>query len=60
MKRLEEKIVKNLMRLATIIILGSLFLILFTIIKRGLPSLNWDMVTKIPSGGFILAKKAGF
>jgi phosphate transport system permease protein len=59
MKRLEEKIVKNLMRLATIIILGSLFLILFTIIKRGLPALNWDMITKVPSGGFYIGKEGG-
>jgi phosphate transport system permease protein len=59
MKRLEEKIVKNLMRLATLIILGSLFLILFTIVKRGLPALNWDMITKIPSGGFYIGKEGG-
>jgi phosphate transport system permease protein len=59
MKRLEEKIVKNLMRLATLIILGSLLLILFTIVKRGLPALNWDMITKVPSGGFYIGKEGG-
>jgi phosphate transport system permease protein len=59
MRKLEEKIVKNLMRLATLIILGSLFLILYTIIKRGIPSMSWDMITKIPSGGFYIGKEGG-
>jgi phosphate transport system permease protein len=59
MRRLEEKIVKNLMRLATLIILGSLFLILFTIVKRGLPALSWDMISKVPSGGFYIGKEGG-
>jgi phosphate transport system permease protein len=59
MRKLEEKIVKNLMRIATLIILGSLLLILYTIVKRGLPSLNWDMITKLPSGGFYIGKEGG-
>src|SRR5512145_2379861 len=59
MRKLEEKIVKNLMRLSTFIIFGALILILYTIIKRGLPALNWDMITKIPSGGFYIGKEGG-
>jgi phosphate transport system permease protein len=59
MRRLEEKIVKNLMRLATLIILGSLLLILYTIVKHGVPALNWDMITKVPSGGFYIGKEGG-
>jgi phosphate transport system permease protein len=59
MRKLEEKIVKNLMRLATLVIFGSLFLILFTIVKRGLPAMSWDMITKIPSGGFYIGKEGG-
>jgi phosphate transport system permease protein len=47
------------MRLATIIILGSLLLILYTIVKRGLPSLSWDMISKLPSGGFYIGKEGG-
>jgi phosphate transport system permease protein len=59
MRRLEEKIVKNLMRLATLIILGSLLLILYTVVKRGFPALSWDMVSKVPSGGFYIGKEGG-
>jgi phosphate transport system permease protein len=59
MRKIEEIIVKNLMRIATLIIFGALFLILFTIVKRGLPAMSWDMVTKIPSGGFYIGKEGG-
>jgi len=47
------------MILATILILGSLFMILIAVFKRGLPAMSWDMVTKIPSGGFYLGKEGG-
>lgn len=59
MRKIEEIIVKNLMRIATLIIFGALFLILYTIIKRGLPAMSWDMLTKIPSGGFYIGKEGG-
>lgn len=59
MRKIEEIIVKNLMRIATLIIFGALFLILFTIVKRGLPAMSWEMVTKIPSGGFYIGKEGG-
>lgn len=59
MRKIEEIIVKNLMRIATLIIFGVLFLILFTIVKRGLPAMSWDMLTKIPSGGFYIGKEGG-
>ncbi|HEX2935200.1 MAG TPA: phosphate ABC transporter permease PstA [Bacteroidales bacterium] len=59
MRKIEEIIVKNLMRIATLIIFGALFLILFTIVKRGLPAMSWDMLTKIPSGGFYIGKEGG-
>lgn len=59
MKHIEEKIAKILMQLASITILALLLYILFVIIKRGLPSLSWDMITQIPSGGFYLGKEGG-
>ena len=59
MRKLEERIFKVLMIAATIVILGSLFMILFAIVKRGLPAMNWDMLTKVPSGGFYLGKEGG-
>ncbi len=59
MRKLEEKIFKTLMRIATLVILGSLLLIFIAIIKRGLPAMSWDMLTKIPGGGFYIGKEGG-
>jgi len=59
MKHLEEKIFKTLMLFASVTIFAVLLYILWVIISKGLPSLNWDMVSKIPSGGFYLGKEGG-
>jgi len=59
MKKIEENIFKFLMILSASLILGVLLFILFSVLKRGLPSLSWDMITKIPSGGFYLGKEGG-
>jgi phosphate transport system permease protein len=59
MRKLEEQFFKVLMVLATLVILGSLFMILITIVKRGLPAMSWDMISKVPSGGFYLGKEGG-
>jgi phosphate transport system permease protein len=59
MRKLEEKIFKALMRIATLIILGSLVMIFVAIIKRGLPAMSWDMLTKVPGGGFYIGKEGG-
>jgi phosphate transport system permease protein len=59
MRRVEELFFKTLMILATIVILGSLMMILFAVLKRGLPAMNLDMITKIPSGGFYIGKEGG-
>ena len=39
--------------------LACLGLILWTVISKGLPALNWDMVTKTPKGGFYMGKEGG-
>jgi phosphate transport system permease protein len=58
-RKLEEKIFNLLIRISTVIIIGSLFVILLTILWKGLPAMNWDMITKTPSGGFYLGKEGG-
>jgi len=58
-KRLEERIFKTLMIVATLTIVVSLFLIIVAIVRRGLPVMSWDMISKIPSGGFYLGKEGG-
>lgn len=47
------------MIVATTLIVGSLFLIIATIVYKGLPSLSWDMISKIPGGGFYIGKEGG-
>jgi len=59
MRKLEEKIFKGLMIVATLTIVVSLFLILIAIIRRGLPVMSWDMISKIPGGGFYIGKEGG-
>lgn len=60
MKYLEERIVKILM-LGSIGIVGFFVLsVLYTIFKRGLPVLSWEMVSQLPSGGFYLGSEGGF
>ncbi len=59
MKKLEEKIFRCLMIGSTILILSVLLYILYVIMKKGLPSLSWEMISQIPSGGFYLGKEGG-
>lgn len=51
-KFLEEKVAKLLMLLSTLLVVAFVVNILYTILQRGLPALNWDMVSKIPEGGY--------
>lgn len=58
-RKFEELVFNVLMRLSTAIIFGSLVLISATILIRGIPTLNLDMITKVPTGGFFLGKEGG-
>jgi phosphate transport system permease protein len=58
-RHLMEALMKFIMRVSLVIVAGSLGLILWIVIVRGLPSLSWDMVTKIPEGGYYMGKDGG-
>ena len=58
-RKLEELLFKILMILATIVVVGSFFLIVGTIFYKGIPFMNLDMVTKTPGGGFYIGKEGG-
>lgn len=58
-RKFEELVFNVLMRLSTAIIFGSLVLISATILIKGIPTLNLDMITKVPTGGFFLGKEGG-
>jgi len=58
-RKTEETIFKVLMVSACIVVSSSLFLIVGTIVAKGLPYLTWDMVSKVPKGGFYIGKEGG-
>ena len=58
-RNLGESLMKRLMQGALLIVMGTLGLILWTIIARGLPALTWEMVSQTPKGGFYMGKGGG-
>jgi phosphate transport system permease protein len=59
-KFVEEKVVKTLMYLTTAIVALALVSILWTILSKGWGAMSWDMITKLPGGGFYIGKEGGF
>lgn len=59
MGKYEEKIFRVIMIASSVVILGVLLFIIGTIFYKGWSSLSWDMVTKLPGGGFYLGKEGG-
>ena len=59
MKFVVEKIFYVLMVLSLLLVFAFLGSILITIIKNGWPAMSWDMVTKLPGGGFYIGKEGG-
>ena len=57
--KLEEKIVRVLMFFSSFFIAIALFLIIFSIFYKGIPSLSWDMIFQTPKGGFYFGKEGG-
>jgi len=58
-RHIEEAFFKALMIFSFSIVVGSLGLILFTVIVKGLPALNLAMITQTPKGGYYLGKEGG-
>ena len=58
-KFVEEKVMKGIMLLTTLLVFLFVGSILYTIIKNGLPALNWEMLTSLPGGGFYIGKEGG-
>ncbi|CCZ82354.1 phosphate transport system permease protein PstA [Odoribacter laneus] len=60
MKFFEEKIFRFLMIVATLVVFGFVISIIWTIASRGWGAMSWDMITKLPGGGFYIGKEGGF
>ncbi|MDR2886518.1 MAG: ABC transporter permease subunit [Bacteroidales bacterium] len=59
LKKKEERFFIVLMIISALLIMSFLGFILGTILYKGLPALNLDMITKLPGGGFYLGKEGG-
>lgn len=58
-KSLEEKFFVYLMAAFTYSLIGILLFIVIEIVVKGLPALSFDMITKVPKGGFYFGKEGG-
>ncbi len=59
LRRIEEEIFRILMVLSLVVVVGSLIGVIGTILWKGLPVLNIDMLTKTAEGGYYLGKGGG-
>ncbi|MDR1156590.1 MAG: phosphate ABC transporter permease PstA [Bacteroidales bacterium] len=59
-KFIEEKIFKVLMYMATLTVFGFVLSIVWTVASKGWNAMSWDMITKLPGGGFYIGKEGGF
>ncbi|MBO7586193.1 MAG: phosphate ABC transporter permease PstA [Bacteroidales bacterium] len=59
-KRTEEILFKVLMWIAMGIVFGFVISVIWTVFSRGAKAMSWDMITKLPGGGFYIGKEGGF
>jgi phosphate transport system permease protein len=58
-RNLEEKIFKTLMLVSILIVISSLFFVIFTVVLNGASALSIEMLTQTSSGGFYLGESGG-
>jgi phosphate transport system permease protein len=59
LRKVEAFFFRILMLIASMIVIVALGSLLYTVIAKGLPYLSWNMVSKIPQGGFYIGKEGG-
>lgn len=59
LKFILDKLFQLLMFVSALLVFGFFASIIWSIAKTGIPALSWDMVSKIPGGGFYLGKDGG-
>lgn len=55
----EEAFFKGSMRLTLLVALGLLAAIVFTVIRKGMHAMNWQMLTRTSGGGYYLGGEGG-
>lgn len=56
---IEEKVMKGLLGLSTLLIVLILFSILVGIAVKGLPAMSWEILSQVPQGGYYFGKEGG-
>ncbi|MCC8087979.1 MAG: ABC transporter permease subunit [Rikenellaceae bacterium] len=59
-KNIEEGFFKVMMWAATLIVFAFVISIIWVIVDKGWGAMSWDMITKLPGGGFYIGKEGGF
>ena len=59
-KKLKENVAKLFMWCAMLVVFGLVISVIWTIFSKGCKAMSWDMVSKLPGGGFYIGKEGGF
>jgi phosphate transport system permease protein len=57
--KIEEKVFKVLMVIATYSILAILAIIIYTIFAKGIKAMSWEILSQVPKGGYYYGKGGG-
>lgn len=58
-RKIEERVFKLFMAGSTVVVIGSLLLIVGTVVVKSLPAMKLSMITQTPKGGYYLGKEGG-
>jgi phosphate transport system permease protein len=58
-RKIEERVFKLFMMGSTVVVIGSLLLIIGTVVVKSLPAMKLSMITQTPKGGYYLGKEGG-
>ena len=59
-KKFGEIAAKTCMWIAMFIVFGFVISVIWTVFSKGCKAMSWDMITKLPGGGFYIGKEGGF
>jgi len=59
LRRIEEKVFKTIGLISVTLVVACLLAMILTVVVKGLPALNWQMITQTPKGGYYLGKEGG-
>ena len=59
-KKVREIVAKTFMWMAMFVVFGLVISVIWTVFSKGVKAMSWDMVSKLPGGGFYIGKEGGF